>query len=146
MGKVVAICKSEKKGTVKKEIPTGNFQAGFGLEGDAHGGNWHRQVSLLSYESFQAFGEAAKIPMEAGIFGENLLVSGIDFSNVKIGDRFRVGDVLLEVTQIGKECHKGCEIRNIVGNCIMPDEGVFTRVLQGGDVEKGDEICFESAL
>ena len=144
MGKVVAICKSVEKGTVKEEISSGVFIKDFGLEGDAHAGNWHRQVSLLSYERFIEFGKVAKISMNSGIFGENLLVEGIDFSKVGIGDFFRVGEVLLEVTQIGKECHHGCEIRAIVGNCIMPSEGVFAKVLEGGKVSKGDEICFES--
>ncbi|MDO5713321.1 MAG: MOSC domain-containing protein [Tissierellia bacterium] len=144
MGKIIAICKSDKKGTVKEEIPVGEFQKDFGLEGDAHGGKWHRQVSLLSYESFIEFGKVAKIPMNPGIFGENLLIEGVDFSKVQVGDSFHIGDVLLEVTQIGKECHHGCEIRNLVGNCIMPNEGVFAKVLHGGKVKKGDEICFES--
>lgn len=144
MGKVVAICRSEKKGTVKGEIPQGQFLQDFGLQGDAHAGKWHRQVSLLSYESFLQFGEEAKIPMEEGIFGENLLVTGVDFGKVAVGGRFRTAETVLEVTQIGKECHKGCEIRNIVGNCIMPTEGVFARVVQGGVIRKGEEIWYES--
>ncbi len=142
MGRIVAINRSEKKGTVKTEIAEGRFIADYGLEGDAHAGKWHRQVSLLDYGSFLAFGREAKIPMNEGIFGENLLVEGLDLSSVKVGDQLRSHDVLLEITQIGKECHKACEIRSIVGNCIMPTEGIFARVLEGGILRKGDEICF----
>ena len=111
----------------------------WGIEGDAHAGKWHRQVSLLSYEKIEAF-KAKGAPVQEGAFGENLIVSGFDFKNLPVGTRFRCGEVVLEMTQIGKECHSGCEIYKIMGECIMPREGVFTRVLHGGVIREGDEM------
>ncbi len=137
MGKIMAVCISEKRGTQKKNIEKVRLIENFGLEGDAHGGNWHRQVSLLSYEKVRAFEEKG-ISVEDGAFGENLLVEGFDFKTLPIGTRFRCGEVLLEMTQIGKECHSHCEIYQAVGDCIMPREGVFARVLHGGMVQIGD--------
>ena len=139
MGKIMAVCISEKRGTQKKNIEKVRLIENFGLEGDAHGGNWHRQVSLLSYEKVRAFEEKG-ISVEAGAFGENLLVEGFDFKTLPVGTRFRCGDVLLEMTQIGKECHSHCEIYQAVGDCIMPREGVFARVLHGGMIQIGDEL------
>lgn len=139
MGKIMAVCISEKRGTQKKNIEKVRLIENFGLEGDAHGGNWHRQVSLLSYEKVRAFEEKG-ISVEDGAFGENLLVEGFDFKTLPIGTRFRCGDVLLEMTQIGKECHSHCEIYQAVGDCIMPREGVFARVLHGGEIQIGDEM------
>ena len=139
MGKVRAVCISEKRGTQKKNIEKVRLIENFGLEGDAHGGNWHRQVSLLSYEKVRAFEEKG-ISVEDGAFGENLLVEGFDFKTLPVGTRFRCGDVLLEMTQIGKECHSHCEIYQAVGDCIMPREGVFARVLHGGMIQIGDEL------
>lgn len=139
MGKIMAVCISEKRGTQKKNIDKVRLIENFGLEGDAHGGNWHRQVSLLSYEKVRAFEEKG-ISVEDGAFGENLLVEGFDFKTLPIGTRFRCGDVLLEMTQIGKECHSHCEIYQAVGDCIMPREGVFARVLHGGEIQIGDEM------
>ena len=137
MGKIMAVCISEKRGTQKKNIEKVRLIENFGLEGDAHGGNWHRQVSLLSYEKVRAFEEKG-ISVEDGAFGENLLVEGFDFKTLPIGTRFRCGEVLLEMTQIGKECHSHCEIYQAVGDCIMPREGVFARVLHGGMIQIGD--------
>lgn len=137
MGKIIAVCISEKRGTQKKALPQVRILENFGLENDAHAGNWHRQVSLLSYERVKAF-EQKGIQIEAGAFGENLLVAGIDFKMLPIGTKLRCQNVLLEVTQIGKECHSHCEIFHAVGDCIMPREGVFARVLQGGMVKVGD--------
>ena len=137
MGKIMAVCISEKRGTQKKNIEKVRLIENFGLEGDAHGGNWHRQVSLLSYEKVRAFEEKG-ISVEDGAFGENLLVEGFDFKTLPIGTRFRCGEVLLEMTQIGKECHSHCEIYQAVGDCIMPREGVFAIVLHGGTIRKGD--------
>ena len=111
---------------------------GFGLEGDAHGGNWHRQVSLLSGDKIDEFRK--KIWVEYGAFGENLVVDGLDFRNLPVGSRFGTGDAVLEMTQIGKECHSDCIIRQKTGDCIMPREGVFARVLKGGKVSVGDEL------
>ena len=139
MGKIMAVCISEKRGTQKKNIEKVRLIENFGLEGDAHGGNWHRQVSLLSYEKVRAFEEKG-ISVEDGAFGENLLVEGFDFKTLPVGTRFRCGDVLLEMTQIGKECHSHCEIYQAVGDCIMPGEGVFARVLHGGEIQIGDEM------
>ena len=131
------MCISEKRGTQKKNIEKVRLIENFGLEGDAHGGNWHRQVSLLSYEKVRAFEEKG-ISVEDGAFGENLLVEGFDFKTLPVGTRFRCGEVLLEMTQIGKECHSHCEIYQAVGDCIMPREGVFARVLHGGMIQIGD--------
>lgn len=139
MGKIMAVCISEKRGTQKKNIEKVRLIENFGLEGDAHGGNWHRQVSLLSYEKVRAFEEKG-ISVEDGAFGENLLVEGFDFKTLPVGTRFRCGEVLLEMTQIGKECHSHCEIYRAVGDCIMPREGVFARVLHGGMIQIGDEL------
>lgn len=139
MGKIMAVCISEKRGTQKKNIEKVRLIENFGLEGDAHGGNWHRQVSLLSYEKVRAFEEKG-ISVEDGAFGENLLVEGFDFKTLPVGTRFRCGDVLLEMAQIGKECHSHCEIYQAVGDCIMPREGVFARVLHGGEIQIGDEM------
>ena len=139
MGKVMAVCISEKKGTQKKNVHEALFIEDFGLENDAHAGKWHRQVSLLSYEKIQDFKKKGA-PVEDGAFGENLIVSGIDFKNLPVGTRFQCGDVVLEMTQIGKECHSGCEIYKIMGDCIMPREGVFARVIRGGRIREGDEL------
>ena len=139
MGKVMAVCVSEARGTPKRNIGRARLRADWGVEGDAHAGNWHRQVSLLSYEAVQAF-NARGANVADGAFGENLLVSGFDFKRLPVGTRLRCGDVRLEITQIGKECHSGCEIYKRVGDCIMPREGVFARVLAGGEVAVGDEM------
>ena len=139
MGKIMAICISEKKGTQKSRIEKAEFITDFGIEKDAHAGKWHRQVSLLSYETIEAF-KARGAEVKDGAFGENLVVSGIDLINLPVGTLLRSGDVLLEVTQIGKECHSHCEIYKKMGECIMPTNGIFTKVLQGGTIKTGDEI------
>lgn len=138
----MAVCISEKKGTQKKNIHEANFIEDFGIEKDAHAGKWHRQVSLLSYEKIEEF-KAKGAPVGDGAFGENLIVSGIDFKSLPVGTRFVCNDVVLELTQIGKECHSGCEIYKIMGDCIMPREGVFTRVLHGGVIREGDELVIQ---
>ncbi len=137
MGVVKAVCISEKKGVQKKNVHTANLIENHGIEGDAHAGNWHRQVSLLSYDKVEAF-RSKGAPVVDGSFGENILVEGIDFKTLPIGTKFTCNDVLLELTQIGKECHSGCEIFQIMGDCIMPREGVFTIVLKGGVISEGD--------
>ena len=142
MGKIISVNISEKKGTQKKNVHRAKLIEEFGIENDAHAGKWHRQVSLLSYEKIEEF-KAKGAPIEDGAFGENLIVSGYDLKNLPVGTRFRCGEVLLEVTQIGKQCHSGCEIFKIMGDCIMPREGIFTRVLHGGIIEEGDEIRTE---
>ncbi len=140
MGRIEAVCISEKKGTVKRDIGTCRVLADHGLENDAHAGS-ERQVSLLSYEKVEEFKKRAKdVSIVPGIFGENLLIKGYDLSLMSPGTRLVSNDVLLEITQIGKQCHTGCEIMKTTGECIMPQNGVFARVLQGGVISKGDEI------
>ena len=139
MGKIIAICISEKRGTEKKNIGECNIIEGFGLENDAHGGNWHRQVSLLSYDRVLEFNDKGGA-VEDGAFGENILVEGIDFKTLPIGTLFKCNDVILELTQVGKECHAHCEIYKRVGDCIMPREGVFAKVIHGGKIKVGDEL------
>ena len=137
MGKVMAVCISEKKGTQKKNIETVNVMEDWGFENDAHAGKWHRQVSLLSYEKIEAF-KAKGAPVSEGAFGENLIIEGFDFKTLPMGTKFVCNEVVLELTQIGKECHNGCEIYKVMGDCIMPREGVFTKVLYGGTISVGD--------
>lgn len=139
MAKVLAVCTSDRKGIQKSEVPEIVVTAGWGIEGDAHAGNWHRQVSLLDVQKINDF-RAKGAQVEFGAFGENIVGEGIDFSSLPVGSRFRIGDVLLELTQIGKECHSHCAIFHAVGDCIMPREGVFARVLESGIVHPGDEI------
>lgn len=139
MGKIIAVNISEKKGTQKVNVHSARVIEDFGIERDAHAGKWHRQVSLLSYEKIEEF-KAKGAPVEEGAFGENLIVQGIDLRSLPVGTRLRCGEVVLEVTQIGKQCHSGCEIFKIMGDCIMPREGIFTRVLHGGVVSEGDSI------
>lgn len=133
----MAVCISEKKGTQKKNINTVKVLTDWGFENDAHAGKWHRQVSLLSYEKIEEF-KAKGAPVHEGSFGENLIVSGFDFKTLPVGTKFSCNDVILELTQVGKECHNGCEIYKIMGDCIMPREGVFTRVRKGGTISVGD--------
>lgn len=139
MGKILAICISEKRGTKKTSVPQAELIEEHGIRGDAHAGNWHRQVSLLSYEKIEDFRKRGA-EVAFGDFGENLVAEGIDFSSYPVGTRFSCGEAVLEVTQIGKECHHGCEIFQRMGDCIMPREGVFARVLAGGAVKVGDFI------
>ena len=134
MGVIKGICISEKRGTAKHEIEEAILAKDWGIQGDAHAGHWHRQVSLLSYEIFEEF----RKNIELGAFGENLIVSGYDFRNLAVGTRFQCGEAVLEMTQIGKECHSHCEIYKRMGECIMPREGVFAIVLHGGTIRKGD--------
>ena len=139
MGKLIAICISEKKGTQKVPVESAVLREDHGIEGDAHAGNWHRQVSLLGLEKIVAF-RAKGADVDFGAFGENLIIEGFDFRNLPVGTQFRIGDVLLEMTQIGKECHSHCAIFHLVGDCIMPREGVFAKVLKGGEIRPGDEV------
>lgn len=139
MGIVLAVCTSEKKGVQKKDIKTSKFLVDHGLENDAHAGNWHRQVSLLSFDKISEF-NAKGANVFNGAFGENLVVEGIDFKLFPIGTKFKCNDVLLELTQIGKECHTRCQIFHKMGECIMPTEGVFAKVLQEGTISVGDEM------
>lgn len=139
MGKVLAICISEKKGTLKNEISEAKFIEDFGIENDAHAGKWHRQVSLLEFNKIDEFRKKGA-NVDFGAFGENLVVEGIELHTLPIGQLIQIGDVLLEVTQIGKKCHDKCQIYYQVGECIMPKNGIFTKVLKGGRVKVGD-VC-----
>lgn len=137
MGVIKGICISENRGTTKHEIEEAILVKDWGIQGDAHAGHWHRQVSLLSYEKIEEFRKKGA-DIELGAFGENLIVSGYDFRNLAVGTRFQCGEAVLEMTQIGKECHSHCEIYKRMGECIMPREGVFAIVLHGGTIRKGD--------
>ena len=139
MGKITGICISEKRGVQKHFIEEANIIADWGIEGDAHGGKWHRQISLLSQEKVDAF-KAKGADIHPGSFGENLIVEGFDFSAMPVGTRFVIGDVVLEMTQIGKECHNHCVIYKKMGDCIMPKEGVFAEVVEGGHIKVGQEV------
>ncbi|MGB8455513.1 MAG: MOSC domain-containing protein [Anaerocolumna sp.] len=139
MGKVMAVCISEKRGTPKINIKEAKLIADYGIEKDAHAGNWHRQVSLLSYDKVEEFRNKGAFVSD-GAFGENLLVEGMDFKTLPVGTRLTCGEVILEMTQIGKECHSHCEIFKQVGDCIMPREGVFTKVIKGGTIKAGDDL------
>ncbi|MGE5573773.1 MAG: molybdenum cofactor synthesis domain-containing protein [Bacillota bacterium] len=139
-GVVVAVCVSETKGVSKRDVGRARLVEGHGLEGDAHAGPWHRQVSLLAEESIGKI-QAKGIDVGAGAFAENITTRGIDLYHLPVGTRLEVGrEVVLEITQIGKECHSGCAIFRQVGECVMPREGVFARVVRGGEIGRGDEI------
>ncbi|MBR3241617.1 MAG: MOSC domain-containing protein [Parasporobacterium sp.] len=139
MAKVIAVCISEKKGTMKHPVEEIRLKIDHGIIGDAHAGNWHRQVSLLADESVEKMRE--KFPdIPVGAFAENILTEGICLYELPVGTKLRAGEVLLEVTQIGKECHADCAIRQQVGDCVMPREGIFTRVLEEGTIRPGDLI------
>lgn len=141
MASVVAVCTSKKKGTKKQPITEGLFKEDHGLIGDAHAGYLpNRQVSLLAVESIDKMRNLG-LNLSPGDFAENITIEGIDLCRLPIGTRILVGEeVILEVTQIGKECHTACAIRRQVGQCIMPEEGVFARVIQGGSVKPGNNI------
>ncbi|KYH28274.1 MULTISPECIES: MOSC domain-containing protein [Clostridium] len=140
MPKILSVNISKKKGIPKASIPEGNFIEEFGLEGDAHAGKWHRQVSLLGIESINKMKEVGVKNLDAGKFAENLTTEGINLWELPVGTKLKIGETIQEVTQIGKECHRGCAIKNLVGDCVMPREGIFTRVLKGGKVRVGDSI------
>lgn len=144
MGTVRAVCVSERKGTPKRPQQQVQLAANYGVEGDAHAGTGHRQVSLLAAEQIDAFRKRGA-QIEYGAFGENVVVEGLDLGALRPGTRLRCGNARLEVTQIGKECHTACAIREAVGDCIMPREGVFARVLQGGMVRPGDAMTVEGS-
>ena len=142
-GIVKAVCVSRIRGVQKSVVESANLKIGWGIEGDAHGGDWHRQVSMLPYEKIQNFNDLGA-GVSLGDFGENLVIDGIDFSNLAVGCRLKCGDCILEITQLGKECHSHCEIYHKMGDCIMPREGVFARVVQGGIISIGDVIFIDS--
>lgn len=141
MGHVEAVCTSHKKGIVKKAQPEILCKQGWGIEGDAHAGDWHRQISLLAGESIDTVKETLPT-LKDGAFAENIITRGIELTALEIGDRLKVGsEVVLEITQIGKECHNsGCAIKKATGDCIMPREGLFSRVIKGGKIKAKDLI------
>lgn len=143
MNKLIAICTSKEKGTAKYMIQEANVIEDFGIEGDAHAGKWHRQISLLALEKIEDFRNKGA-DVDFGAFGENLVISGIELNKLPIGQKLQVGEIELEVTQIGKKCHDKCAIFYQVGQCIMPTNGIFAKVLKGGKVKVGDEIILHS--
>ena len=144
MGKVLAVCVSPEKGTSKRNVGKAEFIANHGLKGDAHAGTWHRQVSLLSHQKIEEF-RSKGAEVDNGAFGENLVVEGIDFRSLPLGALLECSGAILEITQIGKECHSHCAIYKVMGDCIMPREGVFARILQGGVISVGDEMTVRRA-
>ena len=138
-GKVAALSVSEKRGGAKQNVESIRILEGWGVEGDGHGGDWHRQVSLLAMESVRKM-QGKGFTVEPGDFGENITTEGVNLLSLDPGDRVSVGEALLEITQLGKECKKPCEIYYQVGDCVMPKEGIFGKVLRGGSVRNGDPV------
>ena len=142
-GRIRAVCVSLSKGTEKRPAEKGVLIRDYGIEGDAHAGKWHRQVSLLGQESVDRLQEKISIPLFPGAFAENILCEGIELYRLPVGTKLRVGTALCEVTQIGKECHADCAIRRQAGDCVMPREGIFVIVLQEGVARAGDLVAVE---
>jgi len=140
-GRVLAVCVSEKKGEQKHEVDVVHLRPDHGIDGDAHAGNWHRQVSLLGAESVKKVQDKIDFTLKNGDFAENILTEGLILHELPVGTRLKVGNALTKVTQIGKECHYGCAIREAAGDCVMPREGIFVKVLEPGDIRAGDEIA-----
>jgi MOSC domain-containing protein YiiM len=138
-GKVVAVCTSENKGERKKAVEIAEVREDHGIVGDAHSGDWHRQISLLAIESIKKMQDKG-LDVGAGDFAENITTEGIDLPSLPLGTRLAIGDIVAEVTQIGKVCHTKCAIYYQAGDCVMPREGIFVKVIQGGQIKKGDAI------
>ena len=139
MAEVVSVNISEQKGTVKKEVPEIQLKLRHGIVGDAHAGDWHRQISLLAEESVDKM--RSLLPdLRPGAFAENINTAGIDLKSLPVGTRLRLGETVVEITQIGKQCHSDCEIKKATGKCVMPTEGIFAVVVEEGTVRKGDVI------
>ena len=143
---IKAVCISEKKGQQKRPVERVLLRPEHGIVGDAHAGNWHRQISLLGQESVDRLQERIRIPLFPGAFAENILCEGIELCQLPVGTRLRVGTALCEVTQIGKECHADCAIRRQAGDCVMPREGIFAVVLEAGEAGAGDLVTVEEGL
>lgn len=139
MAKVKAVCVSEKKGTRKEAVPSIQVLVDHGIVGDAHAGNWHRQISLLARESIDKIKDLG-LELTPGVFAENIVTEGICLVDLPIGTRLQVGETILEVTQIGKECHNDCAIKRTAGKCVMPTEGIFAVVVKKGEIVPGDII------
>ena len=139
MAQVVSVNISERKGTVKREVPEIQLRRRHGIVGDAHAGDWHRQISLLAEESVDKM--RALLPdLQPGAFAENINTRGLELKSLPVGTRLRLGEAAVEITQIGKECHSDCEIKRLTGKCVMPTEGIFAVVVEEGIVRKGDPI------
>jgi len=147
LAKIIAVCTSEKKGTKKEALKEGFLQGDFGLIGDAHADcSTHRQVSLLAIESINRVRQLG-FDVGPGDFAENLTTQGLELASLPVGTRMSVGnDILLEISQIGKDCHKGCAIYQQIGKCIMPKEGIFAKVIRGGVVKAGDQIIISGGM
>lgn len=144
MAEVVSVNISREKGTIKVPVEAIEVRKDHGIVGDAHADNWHRQISLLADESIEKMREKVReVPLTPGVFAENITTKDLELYTLPVGTRLRVGQALLEVTQIGKECHYGCEIRTITGDCVMPREGVFAIVLEEGVIRPGDSVELE---
>lgn len=144
MAEVTAVCISERKGTRKHTVPFIEVKKDHGIVGDAHAGNWHRQISLLADESVDTM-RGKGVELQPGDFAENILTRGIELNTLPVGTVLRVGETRLQVTQIGKECHNDCEIRRLVGTCVMPTKGIFAIVLDEGTIRPGDTIFVEES-
>ena len=140
MAKVVSVNISQRKGTLKTPVPQIELKLRHGIVGDAHAGDWHRQISLLAEESVDTMRAVSPIPLDAGVFAENINTVGIDLKHLPVGTHLRIGETEVEVTQIGKECHNDCAIKEAVGKCGRPAEGIFAVVVKEGTVRPGDEI------
>lgn len=138
-GKVIAVCISEKKGERKKPVEQIQVRENHGIVGDAHAGDWHRQMSLLALESINKM-QAKGLDVTTGDFAENITTEGIDLPSLPVGTRLAIGETLNEVTQVGKECHTRCAIYHQAGDCVMPREGIFVKVLKGGAIRVNDKI------
>jgi molybdopterin adenylyltransferase len=143
-GTVVAVSVSSKKGVPKVNVTSARLIQGWGIEGDAHAGNWHRQVSLLAIESIGKM-QAKGLALRPGAFAENITTEGIDIPGLQVGCRLTIGEAEVEITQVGKECHARCAIFERVGDCVMPREGVFARVIRGGEVRAGCPVIVSPA-
>lgn len=143
MAEVMAVCISEKKGVRKTQVPYIDVKLNHGIVGDAHSGNWHRQISLLADESVDTM-RGLGLTLAAGDFAENILTRGIDLKTLPVGTLLAVGETLLEVTQIGKECHNDCAIKQTTGKCVMPTEGIFAIVRREGRIQAGDAVAVKA--
>ena len=140
MARVLSVNISEKKGTITTPVAEIQLKLRHGIVGDAHAGDWHRQISLLAEESIDTMRPRSPIALDPGVFAENINTVGIDLKHLPVGTRLRIGETEVEVTQIGKECHNDCAIKKTVGKCVMPTEGIFAIVAKEGTVRAGDEI------
>ena len=140
MAEIAAICVSDIRGIQKHAVPEAELRPDHGIVGDAHAGTWHRQVSLLGTDSVEKMKLRTDVPLPAGAFAENILVDGMCVYELPVGTRLAIGPALCEVTQIGKECHHDCAIRKAAGDCVMPREGIFVKVLRGGVIRPGDTV------